>query len=165
MGVVRVVLGIDPGSIRTGLGVVEAEGNRLRCTLMQVVEAGERGPLEERLVRVHEGVAAALRESGARAVAVEGVFVKASVRAALQLGHARGVALLAAAQAGAAVFEYPPALVKRAVTGKGSAEKTQVQFMVRALLHLDPAQKLLPDAADALAVAICHLLKGDGGRA
>ncbi len=158
----RLVLGIDPGTIRTGLGLVEAEGNKLRARLVRVVKADPRAPLEERLARLHEGVAGALGESGARAVAVEGVFVKQSVRAALQLGHARGVALLAAAQAGAAVFEYAPALVKRAVTGRGGAEKTQVAFMVRALLRIGAGEELLPDASDALAVAICHLLKGGG---
>jgi crossover junction endodeoxyribonuclease RuvC len=125
-----------------------------------VVRAPAGAPLAERLAAVHAGVAAALRESNATAVAVEGVFVQRSVRAALLLGHARGVALLAAAQANAPVFEYAPAMVKRAVTGRGAADKKQVQYMVRALLSLGAEARLLPDAADALAVAICHLLKG-----
>ncbi len=152
---VKRVLGIDPGSVRTGWGVVERDGNCARGIAAGVIRVKESLPLAERLDAIHRGVCEVLREHKPEAVAIEDIFFAKFAQAALMLGHARGVALLAAAQAGLSVSSYPPAVVKRAVVGSGRAEKTQVALLVAALLGM----RELPgvDATDALAIAITHL--------
>lgn len=151
----RRVLGIDPGSVRTGWGVVERDGPRARGIAAGVIRVKETLPLGERLDAIHRGVCAVLAEHRPEAVAIEDIFFARYAQAALMLGHARGVAVLAAAQAGISVATYPPAVVKRAVVGSGRAEKAQVAQLVAALLGM----RELPgvDATDALAIALTHL--------
>jgi crossover junction endodeoxyribonuclease RuvC len=149
------VLGLDPGSVRTGWGVIERSGQTARGIAAGVIRVSERAPLAERLSAVHRGVSDVLAAHQPDAVAIEDIFFARYAQAALMLGHARGVALLAAAQAGLSVSTYPPAVVKRSVTGSGKAEKRQVALLVAAMLGL----REMPgeDATDALAIAITHL--------
>lgn len=152
---VRRVLGLDPGSVRTGWGIIEGKAQTARGIAAGVIRVPEKAPLAERLQLIHQGVERVLAEYKPDAVAVEDIFFARYPQAALILGHARGVALLAVSQAGLSVSAYPPSVVKRAVVGSGRAEKTQVAQLVGALLGL----KELPaiDATDALAVALTHL--------
>lgn len=152
------ILGIDPGSRRCGYGVVErVAAGRVRYVECGVVEARATAPLHLRLVEIGEGLREVIGELKPHAVAVEGVFHGVNPRSALQLGHARGVALLVCGESSLGVSEYPPATVKRAVAGNGRATKDQVCRMVRVLCALDRAPRL--DASDALAVAICHAFR------
>ena len=149
------ILGIDPGSVRCGYGVVERAGvGRVRYIECGVVEARAAAPLHQRLVEICAGLREVILELRPQVVAVEGVFHGKNARSALQLGHARGVALLVCGEASLSVSEYAPATVKRSVAGTGRAGKEQVSRMVRTLCALDRAPRL--DASDALAVAICH---------
>ncbi|MBM3557654.1 MAG: crossover junction endodeoxyribonuclease RuvC [Alphaproteobacteria bacterium] len=148
------LIGLDPGLQRTGWGVILVEGNRLRHVAHGVVTSDAKDDLAMRLKAIHDGVAAAIAEHGPAEAAVEETFVNKNPVSTLKLGLARGVVLLAPAEAGLPVREYPPNQVKKAVVGVGHAEKHQVQMMVARLLpgvEIDGA-----DAADALAVAICH---------
>ena len=149
------VLGIDCGCERTGFGVVDTDGRTHRFVTAGVIRTSAAAPLADRLARIHEGLAEALRLYQPEAVAVEEVFHAVNVKTALKLAHVRGIALLAAAQAGLPVGEYSALEVKSSVVGYGRAEKSQVQLMVASLLGLaePPASE---DASDALAVAICH---------
>ncbi len=149
------VLGIDPGSERTGFGVIESAGRNHRVVEFGAVHSG-RGPFPERLVKIEHGLSEVITRTAPDVVAVEEAFHAANVKSALKLGHARGVAILAAARSGLPVFEYSPLEVKSATVGYGRAEKHQVQEMVRMLLRLKETPKPF-DAADALAVAICHI--------
>ena len=150
------IFGIDPGSERTGYGCVEADGGRYRMVACGAIAAAAGDSFPHRLARIYRELSRLLSQSVPEYVAVENLFYATNVRSALKLGHARGVAILAAVEAGCEVVEYTPAEVKRAVVGYGRADKRQVQQMVKLLLGLDmtPAPH---DAADALAVAICHL--------
>jgi crossover junction endodeoxyribonuclease RuvC len=149
------ILGIDPGSRLCGYGVVERiDGGRVRYLECGVVAPPRDAPLAARLAEIASALTEVIAELRPTVVAVEGLFHGVNARSALQLGHARGVALAAAGAAGLTVFEYPPATVKRTVAGSGAASKLQVQAMVRALCGLRRAPAL--DASDALAVAICH---------
>jgi crossover junction endodeoxyribonuclease RuvC len=150
-----IILGVDPGSLRTGYGAIETDGRRHRLVEKGVLLPGPRLPLPERLRHVHDGVAALIARLRPAAIAVEDVFHAANTRTALVLGHVRGVILLAGAEAGLPVHEYPPATVKVQVTGFGRAEKAQVALMVARLLDL-PGETEPGDAADALAVAVCQ---------
>jgi len=156
-----IIFGIDPGSERTGYGCVDSDGRRHRLVACGAISAPAHAPFPERLLCIHAGLAALLAEHRPDAVAVENVFHSKNVRSALKLGHARGVALLAASQAGLLVAEYSPAEIKRAVVGFGRAEKQQVGGMVKLLLRL-AAVPTPHDAADALAVAICHVNSSQG---
>jgi crossover junction endodeoxyribonuclease RuvC len=148
------IFGIDPGSDRTGYGCVESDGSRHRIIISGALTAtGSSFP--EKLLKIHTGLAGLLAECRPDCVAIENLFHSNNARSALKLGHARGVAMLAAVEAGLPVAEYTPAEIKRAVVGYGRAEKHQVQQMVKLLLGL-PALPTPHDAADALAVAICH---------
>jgi crossover junction endodeoxyribonuclease RuvC len=147
------VLGIDPGSVRTGFGVVEQDGGRTRLVACGVIQAG-RGPLAVRLARILEGVEGLIEQHRPDAVAVEDIFFARNAKSAAVLGQARGAALAAAGRAGAGVFEYSARRVKQTVTGNGGADKEQVRTMVRVSLGQAPEQT---DASDALAVALCHL--------
>ena len=149
------VFGIDPGSERTGYGCVETDGSRHRLVVCGAIATSPRATFPDKLLAIHDRLAALLAKWRPDSVAVENIFYATNARTALRLGHARGVAILAAAEAGVPVAEYTPAEIKRAVVGYGRAEKQQVQEMVRLLLDL----RTVPspnDAADALAVAICH---------
>jgi crossover junction endodeoxyribonuclease RuvC len=149
-----IVLGVDPGSQRTGYGAVETDGRRHRLVEMGAIAPGQRLSLSEKLRHIHDGLEALIARLRPDALAVEDVFHAQNARSAIVLGHVRGVVLLAGARAGLAVHEYPPATVKQQITGFGRAEKSQVAFMVTRLLELDAAAEA-GDAADALAVALC----------
>ena len=149
------IFGIDPGSERTGYGCVETDGSRHRIILSGAIRTPAGASFPEKLLAIHVGLSALLAECRPDCVAIEDLFHAVNARSALKLGHARGVAMLAAVEAGLPVSEYTPAEIKRAVVGYGRAEKQQVQQMVKLLLGL----AVLPtphDASDALAVAICH---------
>lgn len=149
-----IILGVDPGSLRTGYGAIETDGKRHILIEKGVLIPPRRGELADRLRFIHDGLAALIRRLGPMALAVEDVFHAANARSALVLGHVRGVVLLAGAEAGLAVHAFPPATVKVQVTGFGRAEKGQVALMVSRILGL-PADAEAGDAADALAVALC----------
>lgn len=149
------VLGIDPGIATTGYGLVDLSGDTLRAVSFGTISTQAGFPFTQRLVRIHQELQSLLIRSQPDCAAVEAVFFARNVQSALRLGQARGVILLALAQAGVEVHEYSALEVKQAVTSYGQAVKRQVQEMVRLLLGL--AQTPSPaDAADALAVAICH---------
>ena len=150
------IFGIDPGSERTGYGCVETDGRRHHLVACGAITASAGDAFPERLARIHRELTALLVACQPDCVAIENLFHATNARSALKLGHARGVAMLAAIQAGCDIVEYTPAEVKRAVVGYGRAEKHQVQQMIRLLLGLDRPPKPF-DASDALAVAICHL--------
>jgi crossover junction endodeoxyribonuclease RuvC len=149
------VFGIDPGSTRTGYGCVDTDGTRHRLVTYGVLSMSSKAALATRLQAIHAGLSRLIRESAAECVVIENLFHARNVRSALVLGHARGVAVLAAVEAGLPVVEYTPAEIKQAVVGYGRAEKTQIQQMVKLLLGLTAAPSP-HDAADALAVALCH---------
>ncbi len=150
------VFGIDPGSERTGYGCVESDGRRHHLVACGAITAAAGDDFPQRLERIHRQLTRLLSSCRADCVAIENLFHAKNARSALKLGHARGVAMLAAVQAGCEIAEYTPAEVKRAVVGYGRAEKPQVQRMVKLLLALDRPPTPY-DASDALAVAICHL--------
>jgi crossover junction endodeoxyribonuclease RuvC len=150
------IFGIDPGSERTGYGCVETDGSRHRIVICGAISLSASASFPDKLLHIHSQLSALIRECRPECVAIENLFHAVNVRSALKLGHARGVAMLAAVEAGVAVCEYTPAEIKRAVVGYGRAEKHQVQHMVKLMLGL-PAVPSPHDAADALAVAICHV--------
>ena len=155
------IFGIDPGSERTGYGCLETDGTRHRLVVCGSLSAPAGTPFPDRLLAIHAGLAALLREHRPHCVAIENIFHARNVRSALKLGHARGVALLAASEARVPIVEYAPTEIKRAVVGFGRAEKHQVGQMVKLLLGLDAAPSP-HDVADALAVAICHIHSSNG---
>ncbi len=148
------LLGLDPGLRVTGWGVIEVDGNRLSAVADGVVRSDERLSLAERLAQLHQALVAVIREHAPDEAAVEQTFVNRNPESTLKLGQARGAVLLAPALAGIAVAEYAPARVKQALVGTGRAQKDQVGMMVRTLLP--GCLAATADAADALAVAICH---------
>src|SRR5258706_11027265 len=153
MDVLRIA-GFDPGLSRTGWGVIEVKGNKLTHIANGVIATTTALSLGERLAVLHRGICAVLTQHAPHAVAVEQAFVAKDPVAALKLGHARAIALLAAAEAGLEIAEYAPNHIKKSVVGVGHADKAQVQAMVR---HLLPAVRFqAADAADALACAIAH---------
>src|SRR5262245_12682630 len=148
------IIGIDPGLRRTGWGIVEADGSRLGYVASGLVTSDGDGELAYRLRELYEGLSRVIAAFAPHEAAVEETFVNKDARATLKLGQARGVALLAPAQQGLRVAEYPPNVIKKTVTGTGHGEKRQVAAMVGFLLpkaRFDSA-----DEADALAIAICH---------
>ena len=147
------VMGIDPGLQNMGFGVIEVEGVRVRHVSNGVLHSGQ-GNLAERLLRLYDQLRAVVGEVSPDHVAVEQTFVNKDAAGTLKLGQARAIALLVPAQFGIPVGEYAPNAVKKAVVGVGHAAKAQIDHMVR--LHLPGATLAGPDAADALAVAICH---------
>lgn len=153
MSPTRRILGIDPGSRITGYGIIESGGGRLNYVDCGVISAGD-GPFPVRLCLIFEGITEVVARFAPAEVAVEQVFVSRNAESALKLGQARGAAICAAVQADLPVGEYAATRIKQAVVGRGRADKRQVQHMVCALLGLREAVK--PDAADALAVAVCH---------
>ncbi len=148
------LLGLDPGLRNTGWGVIRVEGNRLSHIADGVVLTDQRRPLAARLAQLYEGLCGVLAEHAPDEAAVEQTFVNRNPASTLKLGQARGVVLLAPARSGIPVSEYSPNLIKKTVVGTGHAAKDQIRMMVRTLL---PGSDLgSADAADALAVAICH---------
>jgi crossover junction endodeoxyribonuclease RuvC len=149
------ILGIDPGSESTGYGIIDTDGFQHRPVLFGAIKTNVRRPFQERLLKIHRDLSAILSHERADIMAIEEVFHAVNVQSALKLGHARGVALLVAAQHEIGVYEYSALEIKKAVVGYGRADKTQIQAMVRVILNL-PEIPSPDDAADALAVAICH---------
>ena len=151
------VLGIDPGIGTTGYGLVDEDARGdMALVAYGVIETTPGAPMPKRLKRLHDEMQAILREHQPESLAVEQLFFGRNVTTAISVGQARGVLLLAAAQAGLDVFEYKPAEVKQALSGYGNADKRQMQEMVRLLLNLDHIPRP-DDAADAIAIAMCHL--------
>jgi len=148
------ILGIDPGSRATGYGVVEEENGHLRFLSCGVVRTRSSDILPVRLFEIYSGLCEVISEFVPQEAAIEDVFVSVNPRAALKLGQARGVAMVASMQHNLKVFEYSPRHVKQGVVGYGQASKEQVQQMVRILLQLSAMPS--PDASDALALALCH---------
>ncbi|HSK41965.1 MAG TPA: crossover junction endodeoxyribonuclease RuvC [Arenibaculum sp.] len=153
LAVVR-VLGLDPGLRHTGWGVVDVAGNRLGHVADGAIHSVDGLSLADRLVQLHDGLAAVIERWRPDEAAVEETFVNKNAASTLKLGMARGVVLMVPARAGLSVAEYPSSLVKKSVVGTGRADKDQVQAMIRMLLP--GAEIVTADAADALAVAICH---------
>lgn len=149
------IFGIDPGSARTGYGCVQTDGSRHRLVTFGSIAAPAGSSFPDKLQVIHHRLVTLIAEHRPDCIAIEDVFHARNVRSALKLGHARGVALLAATGAGVPIAEYSPAEIKQAVVGYGRAEKHQMQMMVQMLLGLADAPSP-HDAADALAVAICH---------
>ncbi|MBI5805713.1 crossover junction endodeoxyribonuclease RuvC [candidate division TA06 bacterium] len=150
-----VILGIDPGSHKTGYGLIECGGSQSKVIALGCLKARPGASLSARLLTIHQGLSGIIQKYRPQEAAVEATFYGKNVHSALVMGHARGVCLLAVEQSGCRLFEYSPLEVKKAVVGQGRAGKGQVGFMVRALLGL----KVNPqeDEADALAVAMCHI--------
>jgi crossover junction endodeoxyribonuclease RuvC len=156
------VLGIDPGSVVTGFGVVDDIAGRLVPAEFGTIRTDTKRPVPERLRTIRDGLVSVIDRLAPDEVAIESVFVNKNVESALKLGQARGVCLLAAAERGLSVHEYAPAEVKGAVAGHGRAEKSQIGRMIRMILHIEG--DIPVDAADALAVAVCHLQRARGAR-
>ena len=148
------VIGIDPGSRVTGYGVIDAGATGLHFVACGTIRTRTSAPLPHRLNEIFDGITEVIQVYEPVVAAVEDVFLANNPRSALKLGHARGAAVVAAMQNGLAVYDYSPRAVKQAVVGYGQAAKSQVQHMVRVLLALSASPSA--DAADALAVAICH---------
>jgi crossover junction endodeoxyribonuclease RuvC len=150
------VLGIDPGTAITGYGLVHEQDDGLSLVECGVVTTPSSQPLPERLKMIYRGLSDVVRRFEPEEAAVEELFFSRNARTALSVGQARGVALLALADAGLPIYEYKPLEVKQAVAGYGGADKRQVQEMVRMLLNLERVPQP-DDAADAVAVAVCHI--------
>jgi len=151
------VIGIDPGTARTGYGIVSEDVHGIINTLdFGVIFTDANLPFAERLLHIYRSLNQIIQTHHPLSAAVEKIFFQKNVRTAFSVGQARGVVLLSLAQAGIPITEYTPLEIKQAITGYGKADKKQVQFMVRSLLNLDSIPKP-DDAADALAIAICHL--------
>ena len=148
------IIGVDPGSRLTGYGVIDADQGRLQYVACGVVKTNPKYPFAHRLNEIFEGINEVVQLHNPVIAAIEDVFMATNPRSALKLGHARGAAVVAVMQNGLAVYDYSPRVVKQAVVGYGQAEKSQVQHMVKVLLGLSGTPS--SDAADALAVAICH---------
>jgi crossover junction endodeoxyribonuclease RuvC len=150
------ILGIDPGSITTGFGVVDYERGRLALIEQGSISTARGAALSERLVKIHRSLEEVIARTSPQAVAIETPFAGRNVSSLVQLAQARGVILLAVEEAKLDIFEYSPRSVKSAVVGFGGAEKDQVAKMVRMLLPGCAMLKMSADASDALAIAICH---------
>jgi len=147
------LLGVDPGSLKTGVGIIDVRGNHMKHVHHTVIRCSK-GDFDTRLHHLFASLRSLIMEFQPDAAAIEDVFVSKNASSALKLGQARGSLIAACGECGIKVAAYPPTQVKQAVVGFGRAEKAQVQHMVRLLLH--PPEPLAEDAADALAVAICH---------
>ncbi len=162
------VFGIDPGSARTGYGCVQSDGTRHRLIAYGAIAIPAANAFPEKLKIIHVELAALIARHKPDCIAIENLFHAVNARSALKLGHARGVAMLAAVEAGIPIVEYTPAEVKQSIVGYGRAEKGQVQSMIQLLLGLSAPPSPF-DASDALAIAICHLhrmnLRGVAGAA
>ena len=154
-----IILGIDPGLAITGFGIIEHEGNHFRAIQYGVIRTPSQTPLPDRLVKIREGIQTLIDQYQPDSVAIEELFFNTNAKSAFLVGQARGVAVVTAAAAGLPIYEYTPLQVKQGVAGYGRADKTQIQQMVKTLLNL----KEIPrpdDAADALAIAMCHAHTG-----
>lgn len=150
-----IILGLDPGTAITGYGVITSDGEMLQAVTFGVITTSSEWALPRRLQHIYAELTALMARYQPTDAVIETLFFNKNVRTALSVGQARGVALLAAAHAGITIHEYTPLQIKQAVAGYGRADKQQIQQMVRLLLHLDTLPQP-DDAADALAMAICH---------
>lgn len=150
------VIGIDPGTAITGWGVVEGQGNQLQMVAAGVITTPAKTPLPQRLQTIYHELTDLIAAWQPESSAIEELFFSKNAKTALAVGHGRGAAMLALANANLSIAEYKPLEVKQAVTGYGGADKHQMQHMVKLLLELDDIPRP-DDAADALAVAICHV--------
>lgn len=151
-----IVLGIDPGTALCGFGIVRAADDDYELVTCGAISTPPKTPLDQRLLRIYADLTALLSEYKPDEAAIEKLFFARNITTALSVGHARGVAMLTVAQAKIPLAEYTPNEIKQAVSGYGGADKQQMQQMVKMLLHLDEVPKP-DDAADAVAIAICHL--------
>lgn len=149
------VIGVDPGSLVTGYGLVEKKDNQMVCVRTGTISASKKIPFYERIHKIFCSMVEIMTEYGPQEMAIEDVFFGKNVKSALKLGHARGAILVAGVQCGLKIFEYTPLEIKKSVVGYGRATKEQVSAMVRLILKLDT--QLAFDASDALAAGICHL--------
>ena len=151
------VIGVDPGSSVTGFGVIQGQGSALEHVAAGVIRPGARTAYPDKLLTIYQRLCELIGEYSPDAMSLERTFVAVNVQSAFRLGEARAMALLAAAANRLDLFEYAPAHVKLTVAGHGRADKSQVKFMVRRALGMDETPALADDAADALAIALCHL--------
>ncbi len=149
------VLGVDPGSMVTGYGLVEKVDNRIICVKAGSISSGGKVPFYERIYKIFVSMTNIMQQYHPAEMAIEDLFFAKNVKSSLKLGHARGAALIAAAHCGIKIFEYTPLEIKKSIVGYGRATKEQVQSMVQMMLKLP--SKLGPDTSDALAAAICHI--------
>jgi crossover junction endodeoxyribonuclease RuvC len=153
-----VIMGVDPGSVCTGYGLVKTDGIAVTYVASGVIEPPAKTARYEKLCEIHRGIGAVIRRHHPAHFAIEEVFYNRNAKSTMTLGEARGAAILAASLCGLPVFEYSAREVKQSVTGNGAAHKSQVSFMLRKLLRLGDAPEN-PDESDALAVAVCHAFK------
>ena len=149
------IIGVDPGTRRTGVGLIEASGNRYQLIHFEVIKVKETLPIAERLHFIYHALSQVIQEYKPDVLALENIFFGKDIQAMVKIGEARACAMLAASEHGINVVEYPPARVKQSVSGNGRATKEQIQHMIKTLLNMKEAPP--SDGADALAVAICHL--------
>jgi len=149
------VMGVDPGTHRTGFGILESSGRDYKLVICGTIRAAAKDPIARRLLHIFESLQKNIQSYKPDVAALETLFFAKDIQAVERIGEARACAMLAASKAGIEVIEYAPTAVKRSVTGNGRASKEQVQFMVKRLLNLREVPA--PDAADALAIAMCHL--------
>lgn len=157
----KIILGIDPGTLVMGFGVIEIHSGGISLLLMDVLKLSAKADAYTRLRLIHEKVKELLEENTPHEFAIEAPFFGKNVQSMLKLGRAQGVAIAAAMQAGIPVTEYSPRKIKQSITGNGNADKLQVLKMLQRILNFDETPKFL-DAADALAVAVCHHFQGNG---
>ncbi|HTL46502.1 MAG TPA: crossover junction endodeoxyribonuclease RuvC [Verrucomicrobiae bacterium] len=149
------ILGIDPGTWNTGVGIIDSEGNRAKLLHFQVISFPKGSELSTRLLGIYTGLCGIIRDYAPEVMALENIFYCKDLRAMIRIGEARACAMLAASEKNVPVVEYPPARIKQATTGSGKATKEQVQHMIQRLLSMKELPP--PDGADALAVALCHM--------
>lgn len=149
------VLGVDPGSVVTGYGLIEKKQNQMSCIHAGAISSSNKVPFFQRIHKIYQSMVEIMGRYRPQEMAIEDVFFSKNVKSALKLGHARGAVLIAAVQSGVEIFEYAPLEIKQSVVGYGRATKEQVRSMVRVILKLET--KLNLDTSDALATAICHL--------
>lgn len=152
------VLGIDPGTRCVGYGLVRADGNRYSAEAFGTIRIDSKRAFSEKLLQIYQGTVEKIIEFKPDAAAVEETYVTQNAKTTLRLGHARGVILLALAEQGLSIGEYAPRSIKQAVSGRGNATKDQVKWMVAQILNLD-RDSLEEDAADALAISLCHIFR------
>ncbi len=155
------IIGVDPGTLVTGYGVIDLEGKKMRSVEHGIIKTGAKVSMPLRLRTIHCGLMEVLERTAPDEFAIESAFYSKNVQSTLKLGHARGVAILAAALREIPTSEYAPREVKQSVVGNGNASKDQVAFMVRSSLGIDPDETISLDASDALGVALCHIVRRD----
>jgi crossover junction endodeoxyribonuclease RuvC len=161
-----IILGVDPGTLVTGYGIIKTTGGRLasfRAIEFGTIESKKISSMPKRLEKIFSHLQAVIERNKPDEFAIETAFYDKNAQSAMKLGQARGVALVSAEIAGLTIAEYAPRIIKKAVTGNGNADKSQVEFMVRKLLQLAEHDRKLADAYDALAIAITHALRRGSG--